>query len=583
MNRLKVKGAKPTTWLLFLALCAATLFRLLLNEAMMLYFIPGTQYDDLMQVLKAMSIADGYWLGDYGALTLVKGTGYPLMTAIFIWLGIPNILGYHLLYVAACLVFVAAVRPVVKKRWMLALGYLFMLFNPIAFSAQITRLYRDIAYYSMALLCIAAALGFMLRYNAFRRALWYGGISGFSLALAANTREDSQWLYVYVAACLVAFVVLRLVHSRKKRGKVRWKRLAAPLALLLVMVVGFAFYAVPVSGANYAYYGTFTTDEYNNGAFAEAYGALSRLNGDAEDPHVVIPEAQRRQLYELSPSFAELKEVLDGENSPFAEWKEVQGEYRTGYFSFILREAAAAIGKFSTPARANDYFTRLAKEVNEICDSGQMEAGPRRSTIAARYYPWMLPEIAKATADGMWLTLGCHGISPMPVPVAADDAYLVKFEDYVNDTIAADRYMENGEIVANYNYTGWQLNLQWVVRAIVSAYRLVLRWLFLAAVAMFVAAPVILIIKKRSNLGFWAAWVAAASLLCAFVARSVMIAFVHVSSFWAIDNPAYQAASYPVALGFIVLAAAVGQQAVLLLKKKVNPASAVLKEDFKAI
>lgn len=569
----KINKVKKSTWLLAVFLCAATLFRLVLSGALMIYFIPGTQYDDLMQMLKAMAVVDGYWLGGYGPLTLVKGIGYPLLTAVFSWLGIPYILGYHMLYVGACIVFAAAMRPLFQRRWMWALGYVALLFNPVAFSTQITKLYRDIAYYSLALLVVGAALGFLLRYDAKWGGLGYGLLCGFALALAAGTREDSQWLYIYVAACVLVYGVLRGLQWRKEHGKIQWRRL---VAVPLLLVVGWGLYMLPVCGANYAYYGTFTTDEYTSGPFAEAYGALSRLNGDAEDPHVVIPEAQRRQLYTLSPAFAELEEVLDGEDSLFAAWREAQGEYRAGYFSFILREAAAAIGKYESAATANAYFAQLAHEVNEVCDTGLMAAGPRRSGITARFYAWMLPDIADATVQGMWMTLNCHGISPVPVPVEADDAYLVKFEGYVHDTIAADRYMENGETVANYHYTGGRLSLLWVARAVVGAWRYVLPVLFLAALAAFVATPVWAVAKKRAQMRFWAGWIAAGSLLCAFVLRSAMIGFVHVSSFQAIDNPAYQAAGYGMALGFIVLAAGVAVNMVWPKRREQDGARAVL-------
>lgn len=552
-------------------LVLAVLLRLLLSKALMLYFMPGSQYDDLLQIHKAMAVSAGFWLGGYGPLTLVKGVGFPLLTALFHSLHLPYILAYHLLYVGACVLFIAAIKPVAKQKWLRFAVFVFMLFNPIAFSAQITRLYRDIGYYALALYCIAAALGFLLRCNTPKGGPGYIALCGFALALAATTREDSHWLYIYAAACLLAYLVLRFVVYKKQ-----WKKLvAAPLLLVL----GYCLFVLPICGINYHQYGVFTTDTYTRGPYAEAYGALSRINNPQQDPHIAIAKEQRMQLYALSPAFAELQEVLDGEDSPYQVWVQVQGEYKTGYFSLIFREAVADIG-YTTARTANEYYTRLANEVNAVCDAGLIPAGPRRSGITARYYPWMLGPVAAATWQGMQLTMQCHGISPLPVPVDADDAYLLTYEEYVHDTIAANRYMPTGEEMPNYQFTGPRLWLQWGARLVVSAYRHALAPLFYLSVVLYIYSALYVLYKKKSSLGFWCSWVACGSLLCAFVLRCAMIGFVHISSFEAINNPAYQAGSYTALLAFIAFAGIVAVQTFgpavkQVLSKKKQQAGAV--------
>lgn len=93
------------------------LFRLLLSHALLVCFSSGSYYDDLMQISKAMSVANGGWLGSYGSLTLVKGVGFPLLTAIFHWLHLPYIWAYQLLYILAASFFMWAIAPMVKNKW----------------------------------------------------------------------------------------------------------------------------------------------------------------------------------------------------------------------------------------------------------------------------------------------------------------------------------------------------------------------------------------------------------------------------------------------------------------------------------
>ena len=530
------------TYAAWAVLALLTLLRLALPQGLPLQFVAGTQYDDVMQIQKAMSIANGEWLGTYGPATLIKGVGYPLITACFHLLHIPYIFGWQALYVVACCLSIWAVSPVVQNKVLLAAGYLFLLFNPISFAMSLTRLYRDIGYYSLAFMCVSATLGFLLR-SPREKAPWPWALAaGLFLALAANTREDSHWLYIYVAACAVAYCIFRVVVFKKE-----WKKyLALPLALL----IGWGSFVLPVCSVNYACYGTFVLDEYNSGAYARAFGALSRVNNEENSPHLVIPEEQRMLLYELSPAFAELKEVLDGEDTPFAAWKEVHGEYMAGYFSFALRDAAAMIGKYKDAATANAYFNQLADEVNAACDAGLISAGPRRSGMVPRFYPWMLGPLLQSTGGRILDVVCCADITPLPSPANEDDAYLRVFEDFTGSTIAANRYMPDGQIVENYHYSGFRLWMQRGMRVLVILYSWLLPVLSVLALAAFVAVFIRALRKKEAKMRFWMLWVASGSLLCAFVLRCFMVAYAFVTFSTGV-SAAYSAAGYPLLLAFI--------------------------------
>lgn len=534
-------------WIYVAILLLVTVFRVLLSRSMQIYFSSGTIYDDLMQTGKAMAIANGEWLGGYGSTTLVKGIGYPLFTALFHWMGIPFISAYHGIYILACLFFMLAMRPLIQNKWVGAAGYVFLLFNPIAFSSQLTRLYRDIGYYSVSFFCVAATIGFLLRYKSKNGGIWFALASGAGLAVAHNFREDSHWLYVYVLACLLVWLILRVGQVKRGANKKALYRIPA------VILAGWFVIMLPVSAMNKAYYGTWEIDEYNSGPYAKAFGALKRIDGGLENPHIVIPYEKRMELYKLSPAFAELYGALDAPGAPFEVWKEMQGEYRTGYFSFVLRDAVASLGYYKDAQTAAAYYNRLADEVNAVCDARLIEAATKSYGITARYYPWMTWPIVQATFEGMAQTLAGTGISPIPIPAQEDDVYLQHYEGFVHDTIAADRYMEDETIQGNYHFSGLQLWGQRFIRVCVMGYQILLPLLFVCALAGYLLVLVVCLVRKCGRPGFAADSLAVFSLLCLFLLRSAMIAFVHVSSFSAMGNPAYQAASYPVLLGFIVI------------------------------
>lgn len=522
----------------FFAAAVFTLLRLALCGGLWIQFVAGTGYDDLMQIAKAFSITNGEWLGEYGSMTLVKGVGYPLITALFHWLKVPYILGWNLIYVFACAVFVWAVAPLVRSRLMLLLCYLFLLFDPIAFDSSVNRYYRDIGYYALAFLAVSLFCAFLVRQKG-----WIAACGGFALAAAALTREDSQWLYIYAVGCGIAVLVLRAVKKQAFVRLLGWSVCAA--------LCGYAALCLPVSWMNHLYYDTFALDEYNSGSYAAAYGALSRLDGGLEDPHITIPESERLLLYQNSDAFAQLYPYLDAPDALYATWKEVQGEYRTGYFSFVLRSAAERAGKYTSAREANAYFTQLAQEVNAYCEDHP--SGPPRKTIIGRFYGKDLPAMIASWREGVWLTMRFSGLSAIPVPAHEDDVYLKHFEDYTGSICAAIRDMEDGAAVENYHPEGMRLWMQRGCRVLIVVYQ------FLTPI-LFVAACVLWLLWGIFAFRFWnvqnhtlCLWIAQSSLLCLFLVREAMLAYVHVTAFSTIGYPAYQAASYPIMLSFIAL------------------------------
>lgn len=100
------------------------------------------------------------------------------------------------------------------------------------------------------------------------------------------------------------------------------------------------------------------------------------------------------KLYEASPAFAELYPMLDAPDARYKVWKELQGEYRTGYFGFILRDAAQTIGKFDSAETADAYFSQLGTGSKRLCRHRQgFRPAPLRHRSAllpgrsARHFP----------------------------------------------------------------------------------------------------------------------------------------------------------------------------------------------------
>ena len=64
---------------------------------------------------------------------------------------------------------------------------------------------------------------------------------------------------------------------------------------------------------------------------------------------------------------------------------EANDEIGGGHFLFLLRDAVAATGRADRGQEAMQFYAKLAAEVNEACDRGELAAGPRRSSMLP---PW---------------------------------------------------------------------------------------------------------------------------------------------------------------------------------------------------
>ena len=78
--------------------------------------VPKGIHDDWIMVHLADTLRSGQWLGEYNSLTLTKGMFFPLYLAVinFFHLSYLNVTAF--LYTVSCMVFVYALRPLVKSR-----------------------------------------------------------------------------------------------------------------------------------------------------------------------------------------------------------------------------------------------------------------------------------------------------------------------------------------------------------------------------------------------------------------------------------------------------------------------------------
>ena len=349
-----------------------------LVDVFRIQLILPSPHDDGLFLRHASSLVAGEWLGPFDNLALTKGLGYPAFLALTYTLGLPLLLAQHLLYLASVAALCIALRTLITARWALTILFFALLFNPAAWSLQ--RVIRDHFYMSMTLLVLAGAVGLFAhrRDGLSTLATWAAGLGG-SLAILWHTRQEGVW----ILPALLVLLSFACVDVWRRCHADRWWRLslfATPAILLLVSGLG-------VAAVNHRWYGVFVTTEFSDRPFLDGYGAISRVIHLQWQRFIPMPAETRARLYQVSPSFAELRPYLEGPGRGWmahprrCDHPSCGRDYFGGWFVWAFRDAVSYAGHYRSAPAARAYYRRLAGEVNRVCDSGALPCLPRRSSL----------------------------------------------------------------------------------------------------------------------------------------------------------------------------------------------------------
>jgi hypothetical protein len=452
-----------------------------------------------------------------------------------------------------CVVFVVALRPVVTKPSARIFLFTVLLFDPVGFPIDsMSRVIREGIYPALTGLCIALALGMMVRFAG--RMLWlfiWSASLGVNWALFWITREEGVWLLPSAGILLGTGLVLICVRRPPKWG---W-RLAAFVLPGVIWAAGVG----AVAGMNDAYYHVFLTVEMRDPAFVAAYGALTRIKAVAPIRLVPVTKETRERIYAVSPAFAELRPFLDGEWGN--EWEKItvglyprlKGEISGGYFMWALRGSVSRAGHGKSAVDAHEFYERLAEEVNAAADERRLVAYPRRDSLAPRLKWAMTPVITRITRDGLMRVAEFLDFNGAIDPSVGDEKSLEEFSELTGNPVmpttvgplprrVAVRLKIIGGILKVYQFAGGT----WGVFS-------VLILLVLGVGAWF---------GRRD-------WLlpAGVALLMGVVVRTVLLAVVQHTSFPAVG--AYYACASPLLVGFcgLMTIAAIGEHRRIFIRR----------------
>lgn len=344
-------------------------------------------HDDFLFVLRAFNILNGNYLGNYNDIILSKG----IIGSLFIALANITKLGYlkanHLIYFIACLSIIHMLSNVIKsKKWLLII-YIIILFNPISYSDAVSFVYRDGIYISLIMLFFSLSFEMFFNYKSLKKIIFYSITFGITFTCIYLCREETTWLYPYL---ILQYLIITLFIIKDKSCLKKFKKIIS-MVVLPVVILGLS--CTWIATLNYKYYQRFVINDFTSKDFKDAYGALTRIKQDDYINRVPLNKKNRLKLYELSPTFNELKSYLENDGLKYTN--EYQNEYNEGFLYWAVREGTYKLGYYQNAQKAKDFYKRLANEINDLCDNNKLSCYSKRSSLTAPFIKEEYSEFAK--------------------------------------------------------------------------------------------------------------------------------------------------------------------------------------------
>lgn len=320
-------------------------------------------FDDGLFMKIGYQIANGNWLGPYSQMTLAKGPGYPIFLAINSWLGFPVTLTMTLLYVFACALMARTLLDLGMNRYIVFITFIVILFHP---ELTPSRIIRDSIYPALTLIVVSGVIHLIFtpqhqKIN-FSRILLFGICFGFFWV----TREEGIW----IVPSMLLMLAIKFFQLKKQNITVNY---------LLARIAIFSFSALIfiwlIALTNNFIYGRFEVVDIKGTAFSQANDILNSVDVGDEVPRIPVSFKKRQKIYEVSPTFLQLKDYFEVTGKGWTEhgcriYPETCGDYAGGWWMWAFRDAVASKGYYDSPIRAADFYNKITKEVEEACRSG---------------------------------------------------------------------------------------------------------------------------------------------------------------------------------------------------------------------
>ncbi len=348
--------------------------------------VPKGIHDDWIMVHLADALRSGQWLGEYNDLTLTKGMFFPLYLAVLNFLHLSYLTTSALLYTMSCMLFVYALRPLLKKGWVCLVLYLALLWNPVSYSVQaFQRVYRNSISYIQVLLIFGGFFGLWLRRREpVNKQIFWVLTASVGMVSFFYTREDAIWVEPFLLVFVLIFLGNLFVLWRREHA-----RSAAAKALLVLLPFLCVWGAGQlIAGENYTHYNIRLTNELQKGGFAKMYQSMMAVKPEEEIDGVTMTREKIARMCDECPTLKKLEPYIESSRLTWAgsEENEKDWEVRDGWVFWIFRTAFSEAGYYTDGETVNQVCLQIRDELETAMDEGRLT---RQATMPSTYMsPW---------------------------------------------------------------------------------------------------------------------------------------------------------------------------------------------------
>ncbi len=555
-----------STLLLLAAICAISLFKQYIVSDYPILPFTGAGEDDVLMVNNAKSIYDGRWLGDYKYNTLMKGPSFPLYLAFLRQHNLSYINSTTALYTLACLIFMIAIRKIVKNKFGFFLIFVVLLLNPIMYNQEvIQRVYRNSLVPPVSMLIIAAYIGMFLRsHDNFLKLIPWSVLAAASLSFFYYIREDSMWILPFVI--FMTFATFIGFLTKEKMGFVAIVKFFIEVMLLAVPIITFFYTTEKLALYNEKMYGIKTTNVLKDSNFVEAMDTIYSIKPSEELRYISVTRDKMNKMAEVSPSFNAIMDQLNIICDTFAkiDRNPFDKEVEDGWWFWAFRIAASSSG-YNTVEKEEELYQKINKELKQAITEGKFET--QKTMPSSLTPPWRenFKEFLPLTISSAIRFVS--SFEDIEFPIARYERYddpntynIIKtFEDMSGDRALFDDDAVDTEgnpveeLKDQQEYTKTLIPKYKIVNRLIFTYKVVSPMLGMISWIVYIAISLIAFVDMfMKNFESLKRWVVCSSLLGAFFTIIVGVSYNHVASCNSVTT-LYLSGAYSVYLAFMLV------------------------------
>ncbi len=350
----RVKVACLSTYLFWTGVTILCFYKLYLASAMPFRVPFAKPHDETWFFVRSLFLLSGDWMGEtYSHRTNMKGPMYSIFIATLSQLGISFKLGIHLMYILACLVFLAAIRVTINGKLVVFIAFCIMLFNPITLSnywivpVRINLYIPLVLIYFSSLIAIVS-VGFSKDKNF---PFFWTIVASVVLALAWNTREESIWLLCGLFPIFVISIYYLFSKKRQYSRLIFW---------LVIAVIPLSVSSL-IATKNKDMYGFYGSVDFKAPQFSRAFNAILSLNTSKASRSRALTNEVRDKLLNLGPETKRLVKTDDLTGEP-VNWDVVAPRASWG-----IRRMMRDNGFYQDFANTEQQFKLIADNIENYC------------------------------------------------------------------------------------------------------------------------------------------------------------------------------------------------------------------------